>query len=158
MLAVTAHRVSSNTDPEVNARIWHDTEEHMRQVAAAGRGAIERRLRELDEEWDIERWVETVAPSISLLGLTLGLTRDRRWLVLPIVVQSFFLQHALQGWCPPIPILRGLGVRTMQEIEHERCCLKHHLTTLCDNEPCLRNDVDWHRREQHDYQQMSGCG
>lgn len=146
MLAATAHRVSDNTHPEVNARIWHDTDEHMRQVAAAGRGAIERRLRELDEEWDIERWVETLAPSFTLLGLTLGLTTNRRWLLLPFLVQTFFLQHALQGWCPPIPVLRQMGVRTIQEIEHERCCLKHHLATLGGPEPTLR-PVAWHCHE-----------
>jgi hypothetical protein len=138
MITTTAHRVSSNTDPVINARIWRRTEQHMRHVAAAGRASIERRLRELDEEWDIERYVETLAPSFTLLGLTLGLTRDRRWLLLPFVVQGFFLQHALQGWCPPIPVLRRLGVRTMQEIEHERCCLKHHLATLGASEPCLK--------------------
>jgi hypothetical protein len=144
MIATTAERVSSNTDPEINARIWQNTEEHMREVAAAGRGAIERRLRELDEEWDIERYVETMAPTFTLLGLTLGLTRDRRWLIVPFVVQSFFLQHALQGWCPPIPLLRRLGVRTIQEIERERCCLKHHLATLGGPEPCLNGAADWH--------------
>jgi len=144
MITSTANRVSSNTDPAINARIWHRTEEHMREIAAAGRYAIERRLRELDEEWDIERYVETLAPSFTLLGLTLGLARDRRWLLLPIVVQGFFLQHALQGWCPPIPILRRLGVRTIQEIERERCCLKHHLSTLCDDDPCLKNGAAWH--------------
>ena len=143
MLATTAERVSSNTSPEINAQIQQRTEEHMRHVALAGRRAIEQRLRELDEEWDIERWVETLAPSFTLLGLSLGITRDRRWLALPIVVQAFFLQHALQGWCPPIPILRRMGVRTMQEIEHERCCLKHHLSTLGDVEPALANSVDW---------------
>jgi hypothetical protein len=146
MIADTAHRVSHNTHPEVNARIWQNTEEHMRQVAAGGRSAIERRLRELDEEWDVERCVETLAPSFTLLGLTLGLTRDRRWLLLPFVVQAFFLQHALQGWCPPIPILRELGIRTTQEIEQERCCLKHHLATLGGSEPTLR-PVEWHCHE-----------
>jgi hypothetical protein len=144
MIATTAHRVSSNTHPEVNARIWQHTEEHMREVAAAGREAIEQRLRELDEEWDIERYVETLAPCFTLLGLTLGLTRDRRWLLVPFVVQSFFLQHALQGWCPPIPVLRQLGIRTTQEIERERCCLKHHLATLSGPEPCLNTDAHWH--------------
>jgi len=142
MIATTAKRVSSNTSPEVNARIWEHTEEHMREVAGAGRGAIEKRLRELDEEWDIERYVETLAPSFTLLGLTLGLTRDRRWLLLPFVVQSFFLQHALQGWCPPIPVLRRLGIRTMQEIERERCCLKHHLATLGGPESCLQHAAE----------------
>jgi len=137
MIASTAERVSSNTSQRVNARIWQQTQAKMRRVAAAGRPAIERRLRELDEEWDIERYVETMAPTFTLLGLTLGLTRNRRFLLIPFVVQAFFLQHALQGWCPPIPVLRSLGVRTVQEIERERCALTHHLATLCDTEPCL---------------------
>ncbi len=143
MITSTAERVSSNTSPEVNSRIWQHTEEHMREVAVAGRAAIERRLQELDEEWDVERYLETMAPTFTLVGLTLGLTISRRWLVLPFMIQSFFLQHALQGWCPPLPVLRQLGIRTMQEIEQERCCLHHHLTTLGDPEPCLQT-ADWH--------------
>ena len=58
--------------------------------------AIERRLRALDEEWDIERCVETMAPTFTLLGLGLGLTRHRAWFALPVIVQGFFLQHALR--------------------------------------------------------------
>ena len=144
MFSTTARRVSDHTDPQINARIRQETEAHLRETAAGGRSAIQHRLQELDEEWDIERWVETLAPSFTLLGLSLGLVKDRRWFLLPIVVQSFFLQHAIHGWCPPIPILRRLSVRTTQEIEHERCCLKHHLATLCDDEPYLRNEIDWH--------------
>jgi len=137
MISSTATRVTRNTHPDINERIWRRTEETMCRVAAKGREAIVGRLRELDEEWDIERYLETMAPTITLVGLTLGMLRDRRWLLVPLVVQSFFLQHALQGWCPPIPVLRYLGVRTMQEIEYERCALKHHLATLCGPEACL---------------------
>jgi hypothetical protein len=137
MIPSTAERVSVHTDRDINDWIRERTEDKMRQVAAQGREAIERRLRELDEEWDIERYVETMAPTFTLLGLTLGLARDRRWLLVPIVVQAFFLQHAIQGWCPPIPILRRLGIRTVQEIERERCALQHHLATLSDAEPFL---------------------
>jgi hypothetical protein len=137
MIATTAERVTSNTRPDINAWIWEQTEQKMRDIASAGRFAIEQRLSELDEEWDVERYLETMAPSFTLLGLTLGVFKDRRWLALPFVVQSFFLQHALQGWCPPLPILRRLGIRTSQEIERERCALKHHLATLSDDEPCL---------------------
>jgi hypothetical protein len=36
----------------------------------------------------------------------------------------FFGQHALQGWCLPVPLLRRLGVRTQREIERERFALK----------------------------------
>jgi hypothetical protein len=39
-------------------------------------------------------------------------------------VQGFFMQHALQGWCPPLPVFRRLGFRTQYEIEQERYALK----------------------------------
>jgi hypothetical protein len=82
------------------------------------------RLRELDREWDVERCLEVMAPTFTLVGLSLGLLKDKRWFVLPAVIQSFFLQHALQGWCPPIPLLRELGIRTQQEIDEEKYALK----------------------------------
>lgn len=57
-------------------------------------------------------------------GIVMGLTRNPRWLLLPLAVQTFFLQHALKGWCPPVPILRRVGVRTIDEINYERYSLK----------------------------------
>ncbi|HEV2173318.1 MAG TPA: hypothetical protein VGR71_07115, partial [Nitrospira sp.] len=39
-------------------------------------------------------------------------------------VAGFLLQHAVQGWCPTISLFRRLGVRTTQEIDHERYALK----------------------------------
>ena len=124
MFPSTATRVSANTSESVNREIRRRTQASIERAAAGGPMAIERRLRELDEEWDVERYVETMAPTFTLLGITLGLTRNRAWFVLPVVVQGFFLQHALQGWCPPIPILRGLGIRTCAEIEQQRYALK----------------------------------
>jgi hypothetical protein len=124
MFPATVDRVPHNTDQAVNDRIRHEMQHRVHSTAAAGNGAINRRLNELDHEWDIERNLETMAPSFTLLGLTLGLTRHRAWFLLPLVVQTFFLQHALQGWCPPIPVLRRLGVRTCGEIEEERYALK----------------------------------
>ena len=44
--------------------------------------------------------------------------------MLPAIVVGFLLQHAMQGWCPPIPILRRMGIRTASEIDTERCALK----------------------------------
>jgi hypothetical protein len=124
MLATTKRRVSDNTADTVNRWIRRRTKESIERTAAAGSNAIERRLRELDEEWDIERYVETMAPTFTLLGISLGLSRHRAWFVLPVIVQGFFLQHALQGWCPPIPVLRNMGIRTCAEIEEERYALK----------------------------------
>ena len=124
MSTSTADRVRQNTPESLNKRIDRQTQENVAWFAHAGPAAIEQRLCDLDQEWDIERYVGTVAPSLSLLGMTLGVTVHRKWFALPFLVQGFFLQHALQGWCPPIPILRSLGVRTASEINEERNALK----------------------------------
>lgn len=122
MLPRTTERVRAHTDEQVNRRIARQTEANVAYYGAR-RERTERRLRELDEEWDIERVLEANAATVSLLGL-LAATRDRRWLVLPIAVSGFLLQHALQGWCPPLPVFRRLGFRTAAEIEQERTELR----------------------------------
>ncbi|MEJ1156856.1 hypothetical protein WBG79_01095 [Prosthecomicrobium sp. N25] len=85
---------------------------------------IERRLVELDLEWDIERALEANAATVSLAGVVFGIFGSRRWFVVPGVVAGFLLQHATEGWCPPLPVLRRLGFRTAREIEMERTALK----------------------------------
>ena len=120
MFPATTERVALNTNHEINELIRRETDARIGWLAGAGPAAIDQRLAELDEEWDIERCLETMAPTLTLTGLALGLGVSRKWLLLPIVVQSFFLQHALQGWCPPIPVMRRLGVRTSEEINDER--------------------------------------
>src|SRR5690349_17480044 len=123
MIAETATRVTDQTPPEANEQIRHQIElniayftEHPEQ--------IRQRLMELDREWDIERVLETASAGLSLAGLTLGLLVRRRWLLIPVLVQAFMLQHALHGWCPPLPALRRMGVRTSDEINSERYALK----------------------------------
>jgi hypothetical protein len=135
MLPSTATRVSSHTADSVNRKIRQQTEERVQRFAHASDEAIRRRLDELDHEWDIERCLETMAPSLTLTGLLLGLGVDRRWFALPLLVQAFFLQHALQGWCPPIEVLRRLGVRTMEEINEERMALKALRGDFCEHSP-----------------------
>ncbi len=78
----------------------------------------------MDEEWNIERALEANAAAAMLVGLGLGLTVSRKLLVIPAIVGGFLLQHALQGWCPPVPIMRRLGFRTPSEIARERYALK----------------------------------
>jgi hypothetical protein len=124
MIPTTAERVSSHTADHVNEDIRRQAEERVESVARGGPSAIDARLAELDAEWDIERTLEANAASVSLVGLALGAFVDRRWFVLPAVVAGFLLQHALQGWCPPISVLRRLGIRTETEINQERYALK----------------------------------
>lgn len=119
----TFRRVTDATDPAVNAHIEQAMRSRVRRIRSDGERAIEHRLSELDREWDIERCLETGASSLVLLGTWLGLSHDRRWFALPLGVAGFLLQHALQGWCPPLPLLRHLGVRTADEINRERALL-----------------------------------
>lgn len=123
MIATSAQRVMQLAAPSVAEEIRRQTEMRVAYFAAHPEG-IPRRLAELDSEWDIERALETAASALSLMGFVLGVTGRRRWLLLPLVVQGFFLQHAIQGWCPPAGLVRRMGVRTRAEIEAERYALK----------------------------------
>jgi hypothetical protein len=123
MIATSAQRVSAQTTQASKDRIRHQTQINLAYFAAHP-DRIDRRLAELDEEWDIERVLETGSSTLTLTGLVLSVLRGRKWLLLSFTVQGFFMQHALQGWCPPLPLFRRLGVRTSFEIEEERRALK----------------------------------
>ncbi|MBV5285624.1 MAG: DUF2892 domain-containing protein [Methyloversatilis discipulorum] len=123
MLPNTAERVPMNTSEAVNELIRTRTLRNLDRAALGDRGTIDRRLAELDSEWDIERCLEVNAASVSIAGCLLGLLVNRRFFVLPALVGGFLLQHALQGWCPPLPLMRRLGVRTLSEIDDERQAL-----------------------------------
>src|ERR1051326_8304508 len=111
MIARLTDRVPSQTDEQINQQIHRHTEMSIEYFRAHPQ-EIPQRLRQLDSEWDIERMLETASASLSLFGLVRGILGRRRWFLLPLIVQGFFLQHALQGWCPPLPVLRRLGFRT----------------------------------------------
>lgn len=119
----TRTRVPQHTSDPVNRRIRQRTEDNV-AFFAANRTKIGARLSQLDREWDVERAIEANASTLALGGIILGTMRDRRWLALPAAVSAFLLQHALQGWCPPVPVLRRLGFRTADEINQERYALK----------------------------------
>lgn len=122
-LPPTRKRVRDHSPDAVNAARDREIDRSVARHADADPRAIDRRLHVLDREWDMERTLEANAATLTLAGLALGLAVDRRFLALPVLVQSFLLQHALQGWCPPVPLFRRLGVRTMDEIERERARL-----------------------------------
>lgn len=124
MLPSTVERVPNSTADYVNDRIQRQTKENIERYRMAAPERIQQRLRELDEEWDIERTLEANASIAALAGLGLGAFVDKRFYAVPAVVAAFLLQHALQGWCPPVPIFRRLGIRTQPEIESERHALE----------------------------------
>jgi hypothetical protein len=119
----TRKRVPAHTSADVNRQIQDETKRRFRYFESH-KNEIPRRLKELDREWDIERAIEANASALAFAGTALGFLRHRYWLALPAAVSAFLFQHALQGWCPPVPVLRRLGFRTAYEIDEERQALK----------------------------------
>jgi hypothetical protein len=124
MIPATSQRAPLHTSDEINQQIRHEMEQRIAQYRNASPEAITRRLEELDREWDTERTLEANAATLAFTGSVLAATVDRRWALLPMVVTAFLFQHAVQGWCPPLPVIRRLGVRTQREIDEERFALK----------------------------------
>lgn len=116
-------RVSRRWMPQATARIRRETE-HRLALYETHPELRDRRLRELDREWDLERILEVEGPATTLTGVVLAATRGRRWLGLPAFAQSMMAVHALHGFYPLLPLLRRMGVRTAHEISEERYGIK----------------------------------
>lgn len=121
-MTTTRNRVPLHSSESDNRRIKRTMRANVAYFAEH-RDQIAARLREIDREWDIERAIDANAAVIGFTGTVLAATSDRRRLALPAVVSSFLFKHAIQGWCPPVPVLRKLGFRTSYEIEDERRAL-----------------------------------
>ena len=117
-------RVRANTADEINRLIDRGIADSVAYYSGKGKDEIRYRIAELEREWDIERLLETNASALAFTGLLLGITRSKKWLLLPAIVLPFLFQHAVQGWCPPVPIFRRWGVRTREEIDREKYALK----------------------------------
>jgi hypothetical protein len=124
-------RVRSNTATQVNERIDAEIAERVKFYAEQPANRISQRIRELEKEWSMERLLETNASTLALMGIVLAATANKKWLWLSGGVLGFLLLHGVQGWCPPLPALRRLGVRTRGEIDKEKYALK-----------TLRGDLD----------------
>jgi hypothetical protein len=122
--ATIKDRVRENTAEETNMKIDQKAVNRIYNYRTLTKSEITEKLNRLNREWDIERAFEVNASSIALTGIVLGTLGSRRWFALPVIVVSFLLQHGIQGWCPPITVLRRLGFRTRQEIDEEIYALK----------------------------------
>lgn len=124
-----ADRVRSLSPESANRSIDRATLESIADTIAGGRAAIERRLSELQREWDVDRAL-VLNFSVLVLAQLLAARRDRRWLWGPLVQTPFLIMHAIVGWCPPVLWFRPLGFRTRFEIQGEREVLLEHLQEL----------------------------
>lgn len=92
-MAKTGERVRSSSFPSRNQKIDQEIVSniaHYSEQECSG------------NESTIKSWTGTLEGNAGLLGLTgaiLALAVDKRWAILPAVVTSFLVQHAIQGWC-----------------------------------------------------------
>jgi hypothetical protein len=117
-------RVREHTKPERLAELDAEMQRRVSRYLEASPSQLNARIAEVERESDMERVLEANASVLGLAGLAAGVFVDRRFLLLPAAVFGFLLQHAAQGWCPPVVLFRRLGVRTRQEIDAERYSLK----------------------------------
>lgn len=122
--AAKGDHVRANTKPKTQARIDEKMREQIKHFASQPKEVISRRIYELEREWDIERVLEANASGLALTSLIWGLTVNKKCLLITGSVLGFLMLHAVRGWCPPVPILRRMGVRTRQEIDRELFALK----------------------------------
>jgi hypothetical protein len=112
-------RIRAHTPRRVNHKIDKKTLSMLDDLKAMGPEAIELRLKELDEEWDIDRVLMLNFSALVLVQL-LAAWKNKKWLWGPLIQAPFLLLHSTYGWCPPMLWFRPMGFRTRQEIQSER--------------------------------------
>lgn len=138
MLSKTVTRIEHNTAPAVNLKLQAQLKESISKYIGADRSQIDRRLGELDREWDVERLIEAEAPVTIILGISLGLLHDRKWFAVSAFAATMVIFHSVQGWYPMLPLLRRMGIRSQAEIEQER----HALRVLRGDHEAYRTQLD----------------
>jgi hypothetical protein len=117
-------RVRRHTSQRAAEAIDEKTRQQTRTHALQRPSRLDERIQDLERERDIEQVLEINASVLALTGAVLGTTVDRRFFGLTGFVLAFLAQHAITGWCPPVPIFRALGIRTREEIDQEKYALK----------------------------------
>jgi hypothetical protein len=120
----SADTVRTHTPDDLNRRIDERVERCVRYMAQQERSEIGHYLRQLEEEWDLNRTLAVSCAAASLGGLLLARGRARSWLGLSAVASGLLLQQGLFGHGPVAALVRSLGVRTRREIDLEKFALK----------------------------------
>jgi hypothetical protein len=116
-----ADRVRRYTSPEMVQKIDEQIERNVAYYASQPDEVIAERIRELRQEWSINRCLQAKTAAMGLLGAVLGLFVSKKWALLTVAGFGFLL---FRGADPRIAALRRLGLRTRSEIDRELYALK----------------------------------
>lgn len=122
-------RIRQNTLQRVNEKLDNETEAKVQYTISQGKDAIQKRLAELDKEWDIDR-VLMLNFSVLVFAQLLAARKNPKWLWGPLLQTPFLFMHATQGWCPPSLWFRPMRFRTKKEIQSEREVLLQSLARI----------------------------
>lgn len=128
----TAALLDPRVEAEIGARL---------RYCVGNRRRITRRLRELEDEWDLESVLENNASIVAALGVMVGAVLNRQVPSVPVSWVVSLVRLAANGILPVETLLRRLGLRTAREIEIERTALK-----------IMRGDLDGAPRSMSDRQ------
>jgi hypothetical protein len=121
----TNKRVALNTNPTTNKSIRNNTLRRINIFKNCSDKILSDNVDNLNHEWDVERALEVSAASVILGSTIMGLkTNKKYWFMISGTASLFLMQHSLQGWCPPVPLVRRLGIRTSEEINNEKIVYK----------------------------------
>jgi hypothetical protein len=125
ILPPTTQKAALNTCDLVNGEIRTGTVCCIDKYKDSSEAVLSDKICRLDYEWDTERVLEAKTAICVLLSSIIGCGKKRSCMFFMTGALGFFLlQHALLGWCPSLPIIRKMGVRTAEEINNEKTVLK----------------------------------
>jgi len=93
------------------------------KAGEAAETASTARLRQIEREVDQEQALQIGAAGLGFFGAILSVAVNPAFALLPAIAFAALGQYAVQGWCPPMALLRRLGLRTSREIDGERYAL-----------------------------------
>lgn len=121
----TTEKVPQHTCEEINKKIRDCTVCRIHFFLDGNEDELTDRIWELDQEWDTERVLETNAALLVTTASLAGYFKSKcPCFLFTGAVGFFLLQHAVQGWCPPVPFIRRQGIRTAEEIGNEKTVMK----------------------------------
>jgi hypothetical protein len=135
----TLERVQQATRKTKNIKVNEKIQDNLVHYANEPEFVIRQRIKKLDKEWDTNRTLLVSGAVVALTGVVLALAVNKKWFWLTSAVASLAGEHLIQGWSPPVPILRASGIRTSQEIEKERQGLIQILNLRKQNKEVLAN-------------------
>jgi hypothetical protein len=116
-----ADRIRRFTSPEMLKKIDEQIERNVAFYASQPDEVVAERMRDLQQEWSVNRCLQAKSAAMGLLGAVLGLFVSKKWALLTVAGFGFLLFRQAD---PRIAALRHLGLRTRSEIDRELYALK----------------------------------